>query len=110
MPRETHEDCLREDDFKRLEVLIEKSFTRMDAFLTELRNIMVEDARRSEKLIQVEKELGLLYKKHRELAGEVRLLTDWRQQYSGSLKTLMAIPTVCALLSTLLSMYFALKP
>ena len=92
--------CLHEDDFRRLEDLVTKVFSKMDSFLTEIHQVMVKEAVRDEKLATLERSLDQAYQSIRSLKADVKDLGNWRQRFEGGIKVMLAIPVFCTILTT----------
>lgn len=99
------EDCLHEEDFRRLEVLVTKVFEKMDSFLSDMHGVMVKEAVRDEKILQLDKALDNAHRSIREVKEKLQTLGDWRQRFEGGIKVMLAIPVACSLLTTAIAVY-----
>jgi hypothetical protein len=95
--------CIRSSDFSRIERLIGEVFTKMDSFITDMRDIMVEDARKQERVATLTRDMA-------DAKAELLRLTTWKNQFAGSVRALVAVPSACAFLVTLIHLYGFLRP
>lgn len=118
-----HNECLHEADFKRLESLVEKVFDKMDVFIGEMRSLMISEARRQEKIEQIERDINDFHGRVRmtkeqiqvvdsglklevkSVDDKVQVISDWRQRFEGGVKVMLAIPIFCAILTTCIAIY-----
>jgi len=100
-----HTDCLHEEDFKRLEKLVEKVFGKMDDFVDEMREVMISEAARGEQVKGIVKDLNAIGEKYRTLSVKMQDLSDWRQRFEGGIKVMMAIPVFCTVITTGIAIY-----
>jgi len=116
-----HDDCMHEEDFKRLEGLVERVFSRMDVFLAEMRELMISEARRQEQMSNMDKEImhlrvdmtkdiDALGSKIRTVGERLQTLSDWRQRFEGGIKVMMAIPVFCTVVTTGVAIYKMMGP
>lgn len=105
-----HDNCIHEDDFRRLEGLVTKVFDKMDKFLEDIHGVVVSDTARQSKITQLERDVDRAFSEIREVATKACELGDWRQRFEGGVKVMLAIPVLCTVITTGVAIYQMVSP
>lgn len=102
-------DCIHDDDFARLESLISKVFGKMDEFIDEMHAIIVSDATRQARVDQHDRDIDRAFDEIRAIASDVKAIDKWKNRFDGGVKVMLAIPVLCAVITTTIAVYSLLR-
>lgn len=102
-----HDDCVRDEDFRRLEAMVASVFSKMDSFLADMRQIAVGDAKYQERVETLRRDTEALYQKVRglevkteksieEVKKTVSSIEQWKDNFVGRMQVMVGIPSVLA--------------
>lgn len=94
-------ECTHEEDFKRLEGMLAQIFSKMDSFLTDLRQAAVGEAKYQERVTQLRKDVDSMFDRLRTAEEAIVELQKWKSEVGGMIKVGVAVPSV---LATILAM------
>lgn len=98
-----HNHCVHEDDFRRLESLIVQVFTKMDAFISDLRQVAVGDAKYQERVETLRRDVDTLFTRARTTSDKIDEINQWKNELRGSVKVWIAVPSILATILALLN-------